>query len=86
MMIMSGIGGCGTGVGVGAGGWIGAWQWGASCRTMSVILAAGLPKFPSRFKAPAASACRGRLEAAGKRVKAHLVGARPSVLGLAQTH
>ena len=42
-IICSGIGGCGTGVGVGAGGWIGAWQCGPTCRTMSVIRAAGIP-------------------------------------------
>jgi hypothetical protein len=40
--VMIGIGrdGCGTGVGTGAGGWIGAWQWGVSCLTMSPTRAA----------------------------------------------
>jgi hypothetical protein len=33
LTIASGIGGCGTGVGTRAGGWIGAWQCGASCKT-----------------------------------------------------
>ncbi len=31
--IGNGSAGCGTGVGVGAGGWIGAWQCGAVCKT-----------------------------------------------------
>ncbi len=42
LTIVSGTGGCATGVGVGAGGWIGAWQCGASWRTMSPMRAAGL--------------------------------------------
>lgn len=41
LMIVSGIGGCGRGVGTGAAGWMGAWQWGASCSTMSPRRAAG---------------------------------------------
>ena len=40
-MMVRGNAGCGAGVGVGPGGWIGAWQWGASWRTLSVIRAAG---------------------------------------------
>lgn len=36
-----GIGGCGTGVGTGAAGCMGAWQCGASWRTLSVCRAAG---------------------------------------------
>ncbi len=40
-IIGSGKAGCGTGVGVGAGGWIGAWQCGAVCKTLSVTRAAG---------------------------------------------
>ena len=40
-IIGKGRAGCGTGVGTGAGGCIGAWQWGADCSTISVILAAG---------------------------------------------
>ena len=43
LTMASGMGGWGTGVGTGAGGWIGAWQCGPSCRTMSVTRAAGLP-------------------------------------------
>jgi len=42
-MIFSGIAGCATGVGVGAGGWIGAWQCGESCFTLSPIRAAFAP-------------------------------------------
>jgi hypothetical protein len=41
LMIASGSAGCADGVGTGAGGWIGAWQWGESWRTMSPSLAAG---------------------------------------------
>lgn len=41
LRIGSGSGGCGTGVGVGAGGWMGAWQCGASCNTISIMRAAG---------------------------------------------
>ena len=41
LMIGSGIGGCGTGVGTSAAGWIGAWQCGAFCRTLSPMRAAG---------------------------------------------
>ena len=41
LMIVCGRGACGCGVGTGAGGWIGAWQCGASFRTMSPIRAAG---------------------------------------------
>src|SRR5271165_6673990 len=40
-MISSGKPGCGSGVGVGAGGWIGAWQCGIVCSTMSLTRAAG---------------------------------------------
>lgn len=43
MMIVKGSAGCGRGVGTGAGGWIGAWQWGAACKTMSPSRAAGIP-------------------------------------------
>ena len=39
--IAKGIGGCGIGVGTGAGGWIGAWQCGASCSVWSPMRAAG---------------------------------------------
>ena len=45
LMIVSGSAGCAEGVGTGAGGWIGAWQWGESCRTMSPRRAAGLDIF-----------------------------------------
>src|SRR5262249_22973234 len=38
--IISIMHGCGAGVGVGAGGWIGAWQCGASCLQLSVCRAA----------------------------------------------
>src|SRR4051812_39486372 len=41
LMIVCGVGACGCGVGTGAAGWIGAWQCGASFRTMSPRRAAG---------------------------------------------
>ena len=44
-MIMIGMGGCGMGVGTGPGGWMGAWQCGLSCITLSVIRAAGGTEF-----------------------------------------
>jgi hypothetical protein len=43
LMMASGNGGCGTGVGTGAAGWIGAWQCGPLCKTLSPNLAAGWP-------------------------------------------
>jgi hypothetical protein len=39
-MMASGSAGCALGVGTGAAGWIGAWQCGASCFTMSPMRAA----------------------------------------------
>lgn len=47
LRIVSGSAGCADGVGTGAGGWIGAWQCGESCSTMSVIRAAGFDMRPS---------------------------------------
>jgi hypothetical protein len=41
LTMVKGMGGWGRGVGTGAGGWMGAWQWGASCSTMSPRRAAG---------------------------------------------
>lgn len=41
LMIVCGSGACGCGVGTGAAGWIGAWQCGASFKTMSPMRAAG---------------------------------------------
>src|SRR3954463_696625 len=35
LMMVSGIGGCASGVGTGAGGWMGAWQCGPSWMSMS---------------------------------------------------
>ena len=55
LMMVRGKGGCGTGVGTGAGGWIGAWQCGESCNTISVILAASdmkKPPYKTVFTAP----------------------------------
>jgi len=43
LMMASGRAGCGTGVGTGAAGWMGAWQWGAVCKIMSPMRAAGFP-------------------------------------------
>lgn len=43
LIMVKGNGGCGAGVGTGAGGWIGAWQWGPLCKTLSPIRAAGIP-------------------------------------------
>ncbi len=42
LMMVNGSAGWAEGVGTGAGGWIGAWQCGASWRTMSPRRAAGL--------------------------------------------
>lgn len=41
-MMSSGSAGWATGVGVGAAGWMGAWQWGASCFILSPTRAAAL--------------------------------------------
>src|ERR1700680_5053531 len=42
-MMASGKAGCGVGVGTRAAGWIGAWQCGADCKTLSPTRAAGAP-------------------------------------------
>jgi hypothetical protein len=49
-MIASGSAGCASGVGVGAGGWIGAWQCGASCLMLSPTTAALGMTFPFGLK------------------------------------
>lgn len=47
-MIARGRAGCASGVGVGAGGWMGAWQCGASCLILSPTRAAAGMRGPLR--------------------------------------